>query len=115
MTETHLCDYCRATIDTRTDAPLIVAVHRRVDTEEWGDSPDMLASGEQLVFRYCDQQHLSQHMQRTPLPPVRRDDELPSGGAVIGFLAVAIVMLGLLALTVYGGVQFWHDSAADWF
>ncbi|WP_332644158.1 hypothetical protein [Aeromicrobium sp.] len=115
MTTTHLCDYCRAAIDTRTDTPLIVGVHRRVDTGEWDDPPSTLVSGEELTFRYCDQQHLALHMQRIPLPPVRRDDDLPGGGVVLGVFLGFVIVAGLLGLTVYGGIQFWQEIAQGWF
>ncbi|MDR7087130.1 hypothetical protein J2X11_001969 [Aeromicrobium panaciterrae] len=115
MTSAYLCDYCRAAIDTRTDTPLIVGVHRRVDTDEWDDRPSELVSGEELAFRYCDQQHLALHMQRIPLPPVMRDDSMPSGGVVIGVFAGFVFAAALLGLTVYGGFQFWKEVAQGWF
>ncbi len=115
MTSTYLCDYCRAAIDTRTDTPLIVGIHRRVDTDEWDDPPSELVSGEELTYRYCDQQHLALHMQRVPLPPVRRDDSMPGGGAVFGCFVVSVVAVGLLGLAVYGGIQFWQELVQGWF
>lgn len=108
MTDTFSCDYCRATIDTTTDTALIVGVHRRVDANEWDDAPDELVSGERLTFRYCSQQHLGAHMERVPLPPVRIDDSVSAGG-VAGCLALTLVIPVIVALTVYGGIQFWQE------
>lgn len=112
---TYLCDYCRAAIDTRTDTPLIVGVHRRVDTNEWNDPPSALVSGEELTYRYCDQQHLALHMQRIALPPVRRDDSMPGGGVVLGVFVGFVVAAAFLGLAVYGGIQFWQEVAQGWF
>lgn len=108
MTDTFSCDYCRGTIDTSTDAALIVGVHRRVDANEWGDDPDELVSGEQLVFRYCSQQHLGAHMERVPLPLVRIDDSV-AAGAVLGCFGLTLVGAAVVALTVYGAIQFWQE------
>jgi hypothetical protein len=99
VTDTFSCDYCRGTIDTSTDAALIVGVHRRVDSGEWDDDADELTSGEQLVFRYCSQQHLGAHMERVPLPPVRIDDSV-SAGAVLGCSVLALVGTAVVALAV---------------
>ena len=109
MTDTFSCDYCRATIDTATDVPLIVGVHRRVDAEDWDDTPAELASGEQLTFRYCSQQHLATHMERVPLPPVRIDESISAGGVLIFFAAMLA-----LALSVYGAVQLWQEVLRGW-
>lgn len=108
VTDTFSCDYCRGTIETATDAALIVGLHRRVDPGDWGDDPDELASGEQLVFRYCSQQHLGAHMERVPLPPVRIDESISAGG-MLGCAVAVLVGAAVLALTVYGAVQLWQD------
>jgi hypothetical protein len=108
VTDTFSCDYCRGTIDTFTDAALIVGVHRRVDAAEWDDRPDELVSGEQLAFRYCSQQHLSAHMERVPLPPVRIDDSV-SPRAVLGCFVGVLLGGAVLALAVYGALQLWQE------
>ena len=114
MTDTFSCDYCRGTIDISTDEALIVGVHRRVDAEEWGDQPDGLISGQQLEFRYCSQQHLGAHMERTPLPPVAIDDS-GDAAAVFGCLTLVLVGTAGIALMVYGGVQLWQNVISGWF
>jgi hypothetical protein len=93
-TTSYSCDYCRATIDTSSDLPLIVGVHRRVDDDEWAD--DTFVSGESRWFRYCSQAHLAQHMARAPLPPV----DLETHGAGKG---LAWAVAGALVLVVLAG------------
>lgn len=111
MSETFLCDYCRVAINPGSDSSLFVAVHRRVDADEWSDAPSEVLTGQELAFRYCSQQHAGQHLERVPLPLITTDDD------VFGFEAfVAIIAgLGVLALAAYGGVQFWQEIASGWF
>lgn len=111
MTDTFLCDYCRAAINPGLDTSLLVGVYRRVDEDEWGDDSSTLVSGNEVTFRYCSQQHAAQHLERIPLPPISASDD---AGALAAFVAV-VVGLGLVALTVYGGVQFWQEVASTWF
>lgn len=106
-----LCDYCRATIDTSSDAALIVDIRRRVDVDEWSDS--YFVTGSRDMFRYCSQAHLAAHMQNTPLPPPSEedDDEDEDLGAIgcVLLLLFAAVVLALAAGAAYGLYQLVTD------
>ena len=112
MASTYTCDYCRAVIDIRSDESLIVAVHRRVDEDEWSD--DDFISGGTDVFRFCGQTHMATFMERTPLPPAHgeSDEDVVNLGPV-GCLVLMVIALVLLALATgagYGLYQLGVDA-----
>lgn len=113
MSETFLCDYCRASIDTGSDTSLLVGVHRKVPAKEWGNDADTLMSGDQLTLRFCSKAHLATYMERIPLPAAHAEEDI-SGAEAVGWLMLIPLALAALALSVYGGVQFWQEVASGW-
>ncbi|KQY59057.1 hypothetical protein ASD11_05470 [Aeromicrobium sp. Root495] len=102
MATSHRCDHCRATIDTSSDAAMIVNVHRRVDDDEWGDS--WFSDSAKDTFRFCSQPHLAAYMGRETLPPPVRGDDGDEGSVatVLGCLLVGLVVVALLVGAGYG-------------
>ncbi|MGI9084552.1 MAG: hypothetical protein ACR2FE_04585 [Aeromicrobium sp.] len=106
MGDAPTCDYCRGTIDTSSDASLIVTIHRRVDADEWGDESFM--SGGDDMFRFCSRAHLATYMERTPLPPAHDDESLGPLG-VIFLVVLGLVMLSLAIGAAYGLYMLGQD------
>lgn len=114
MQQTYPCDYCRAAIDITSASSLLIGVHRNVPSGEWGDPADTLMGGDQVTLRFCSKPHLATYMERIPLPTASVEEEI-SGAEAVGWLLLVPVALGALALTVYGGIQFWQEVAQGWF
>ncbi len=114
MPQTFLCDYCRASIDTSSDASILVGVHRKVPANEWGNDADTLMGGDQLTLRFCSKEHLATYMERIPLPAASAEEDI-SGTEALGWLLLIPLALAAVTLAAYGGVQFWQEVATGWF
>ena len=104
MATTYRCEHCHATIDTSSDAAMIVNIHRRVDDDEWGDS--WFSDSAKDTFRFCSQPHLAAYMERETLPPPVRGDEDDEGsvGGALGCFFLGLLAVALLVGAAYGFV-----------
>ena len=102
MPMTFQCDYCQATIDTDSDAAMIVHVHRKVEADEWADT--WYSESARTIHRYCSQAHLAAHMQRETLPPpeLDEDDSDTTVAEMIGCAVMVLAALALMAGAAYG-------------
>lgn len=111
MATTYQCFFCRTTIDITSDEAMIVNVHRRIDEDEWGD--DWFVDSAKDTFRFCSQAHLAQYMQQYPLPPpnagVDADDDDWTVGDTVGCAVIVLLLVALLAGSVYGLVTLVSD------
>ncbi len=100
---TQRCDECRELFDPETEGPLLLAVRRGVDADEWDDS--WIVSGTRLDLRFCSQAHAAEHLalRRLPDVPEEADDE----SSDLGETAVVVLVLGaLVALLLGAGYGF---------